>query len=152
MPKKASGLTGGTGDVNPQWYRISLPAAITVSLTGGASPSINSTTVQFPVPVPKYPNSDGTAIVMEVLKTRWTNDFAFDPSSGAGVLLTQTSWLTTKAPTGTGLGSSPNLLSSPSDGSIIDINQGSTSYQNSVGSIVEFRFDPIRKNRADAVP
>ena len=143
MPKKA-GLTGGTGDVNPQWYRLTLPANIVLNITGGAPGATSSSTVQYPVPVPKFPSSDGSAIVMEILKCRWTNDFSFDPQTGAGIIMSSTAWLSTKQPTNVGPSLVPSCAST-TDGSVIDFSQGSFSYQNSIGLIYTFRFEFLSK-------
>lgn len=65
MPKRSRDLlTGGTGDVNPQWFKMKL-TQITVDF---------STTGTFPLPVQRLPNS-GRAQVMEILKIYmiWTN-------------------------------------------------------------------------------
>lgn len=64
------GLSGGTGDVNPQHYvvRVVQPAADTTVQTA------------FPLPVPKYPGSNNRAIVFELLMVR----FLFGDLSVAG--------------------------------------------------------------------
>lgn len=139
MPKKASGLTGGTGDVNPQWYRLALPSGITLNVTGGGAEQTGSVSASFPVPVPKFSSGDGTAVVMELLKTRWTTDTGFDPNSGAGVIVSSTAWLTTKAPSNVGVGLLPSCAN-PADGTVVDFNQGSLAFQNSIGIIYTFRY------------
>ena len=72
MPKAAaSSLTGGTGDVNPQW--LSAAAGVGQLQTGtspGSSASLSQQT-QIPVPVPRFSVKDGKSIVMEVLKIVW---------------------------------------------------------------------------------
>ncbi len=50
-------LSGGTGDVNPQTF------VVTVTQTGVDTP----TQLQFPVPVARYPGSRDRAVVMEIL-------------------------------------------------------------------------------------
>lgn len=58
--RATSSLTGGTGDVNPQFYVIQTTQT-----------AIDTTrTVGFPLPVPKYPGSANRAIVFEVLSVR----------------------------------------------------------------------------------
>lgn len=138
MPKKADGsLTGGTGDVNPQWWHLSVPTAtITIPSAGSAAANV---TQQFPVPVPKYPTSNGMAIVMEVLKIRWRNNITFNINSVGGQVIQTTGYLSTKAPPFGNAASPP--FSSPADTSIFDINQGSLGYQwyNSGGYINVYR-------------
>lgn len=139
MPKKAGGLTGGTGDVNPQIYRLVLPRIACTTL--GATSNAASSTQQFPVPVPKYPtSSDGTAIVMEVLKIRWSNNIGFNPSVSASMVHGTTAWLTTRAPSG-----APALTAAPvpfadGDSSIVDINQGSLGYQFLAGPEIMYTY------------
>lgn len=139
MPKKASGLTGGTGDVNPQWYRLPSPAGLAFNPTGGGAEQTGSVSVSVPVPVPKFSSNDGTAVVMELLKVRWTTDTSFNPNSGAGVVVSSTAWLTTKQPTNVGSGQIPSC-NNPADGSVVDFNQGSLAFQNSIGIIYTFRY------------
>lgn len=64
MPKRRAGssLTGGTGDVNPQW--------MTLNVTQGAAD--NTTTTGFALPVPRYPMQNGKSIVMEIIKVQWS--------------------------------------------------------------------------------
>lgn len=127
MPKKADGsLTGGTGDVNPQFWHLAAPGVqITIPSAGAAG---QSTTQQFPVPVPKYPTSNGMAIVMELLKIRWRNNITFNVNSVGGQIIQSTGYLSTKAPPNVG---QPNVppFTSPNDSSIVDVNQGSLGYQ-----------------------
>jgi len=61
MPKRArSGdqLTGGTGDVNPQWLNVRSAAVI--------STTFSTTTV--PTPINKFPEGSGRVVIMEILK------------------------------------------------------------------------------------
>lgn len=104
MPKaSAGGLTGGTGDVNPQWYRL----AVVVDV--GSTSNVPGNTVsafaqqQYPVPVPRFAVKSGKAIVMEVLKIRWSinNNLveATQPSDSALSFAVDTSaFLTTRDP------------------------------------------------------
>lgn len=63
MPKRkmSDTLTGGTGDVNPQWLRVQVTEG-----TPGVAQSI-----QVPVPVQRLQQSSGRAQVMEILKIAW---------------------------------------------------------------------------------
>lgn len=139
MPKKADGsLTGGTGDVNPQFYHVTCPpVSITIPSAGSAA---GSSTQQFPVPVPKYPTSSGMSIVMELLKVRWRNNIGFNVNSTGGQVIQSTGYLSTKAPPAVGTSAPP--FATPNDSSIIDVNQGSLVYQffNSSSYISTFRF------------
>lgn len=113
MPKAAAGsLTGGTGDVNPQWYRttVSIP---NVSAAPGSN-AIQQGVAGFPTPVPKFNQRQDKSIVMELLKVMWTNDvdWTFTGASPSGVLEV-TSQVLTKNPAGGG----PVL---PTDGSVVD--------------------------------
>lgn len=54
-------LTGGSKDVNPQWFSMVL------SQTGADVP----TTQAFPIPVQRLAQSSGKALVMEILKIQW---------------------------------------------------------------------------------
>ncbi len=141
--KADGGLTGGTGDVNPQVYRLFLPL-ISFTPHAGGSGGFTTAAQQFPVPVPKFPNSGGMAVVMEILKVRWSTGISFNPSSSAGIIIDYQCFLATKAPLGTGVGVT---MYAPNDGSIVDRNQGSTAYQYVGGAtdqIVTYRFDLLR--------
>lgn len=95
MAKKGgSSLTGGTGDVNPQLYRLSIVGTPTTSTTT----SVESRNYgSFPVPVPKFSQKDGKAIVMEVLKCRWNTNVAFPVSEQTSRLMSVNCWLSTKS-------------------------------------------------------
>lgn len=60
MPKRgrSSELTGGTGDVNPQYFNMTSQAAVTTAFA--------STVV--PTPINKFPEGSGRVVIMEVLK------------------------------------------------------------------------------------
>lgn len=79
MPKRSAStsLTGGTGDVNPQW--------MVVYVTQSANDTTTSTS--FPNPVPKYPGSQGRAIVMEVLAVQIIFDDLALPANNAALVL-----------------------------------------------------------------
>lgn len=60
----SSSLTGGTGDVNPQWM---------VMRVDHTSTGVTAFTVESSVatPIPRVPSSNGRAIVMEILKVQF---------------------------------------------------------------------------------
>lgn len=62
MPKRGRGagesLTGGTGDVNPQYFNMTSSAAITTSFA----------TTTVPTPINKFPEGSGRVVIMELLK------------------------------------------------------------------------------------
>lgn len=64
--RRAESLTGGTGDVNPQW----------LSIVATESAADTTTTVQQTLPIQRL-RTQGKAQVMEILKVAW-----FFPSSG----------------------------------------------------------------------
>lgn len=72
-------LTGGTGDVNPQWYKFSVTQS-------GAD---TTTSTAFPLPVPKLQSNKKPTIV-EILKVWWfaESDVEVD-SQLTGVLTTK---------------------------------------------------------------
>lgn len=92
-------LTGGTGDVNPQWYKITLSQP-----TGAADTLTNQ---QFQLPVTRIPRARQVTI-MEFLKVAWFHNHFATP---AGQLSTSV----------TGVISTANSATLPSitDGSII---------------------------------
>lgn len=59
--KAAGDLTGGSGDVNPQWFNLS---------TVQASADANTTTA-FALPVQRLNNKTGKSLVMEILRICW---------------------------------------------------------------------------------
>lgn len=90
MPRKGDSLTGGTGDVNPQWMKIYAP-----------QPSADATvTLQVPLPVQRLPQKSGKALVMELLKVRWDPPVLYPNASAVAVTFGSFSFLTTRAPTG----------------------------------------------------
>lgn len=110
----AAGLTGGTGDVNPQLYRLSVIGP-TVPATTTSATTFGSAT--FPVPVPKFSQQNGRAIVMEILKIRWNTNLSFNFNDEATRLMSINGFLSTKsyaAPPAT------------NDGALIDYNSGIT--------------------------
>lgn len=85
MSKRGLGsLTGGTGDVNPQWYKL----AVTQSAAD------TTTTTAFPLPVPKV-QSNTRPVVIEVLRTFWTNNNAIETDSWIEGFLSTKSYGTT---------------------------------------------------------
>lgn len=91
---KGTSLTGGTGDVNPQLYRL----GILGTPTSSTSTSVEQRNyLQFPVPVPKFSQKDGRAIVMEILKCRWNTNIGFPVSEQTSRLMTVNCWLSTKS-------------------------------------------------------
>lgn len=79
MPKgKSNDLTGGTGDVNPQYMRgfVQLP-------TGTFSPATGSTwvQVQLPIPISRLRQAQGKATVMELLKVFFAGSVSYQPQS-----------------------------------------------------------------------
>lgn len=61
MPKRGRGsesLTGGTGDVNPQWFTMLASANFTTS----------PATTTVPTPINKFPEGSGRVVIMEILK------------------------------------------------------------------------------------
>lgn len=83
MPRKRAAassadyaLTGGTGDVNPQWLNIlvSMPASATDTQDYQA------------VPVSRLPQANGRAMVIEILKVIWDVDIAVQPTLTASWL------------------------------------------------------------------
>lgn len=96
---KTDSLTGGTRDVNPQWWR--LPTLSAGGITAG-TPYIPAVVgvgpTAFPVPVQRLSQASGRAIVMEILKVRWnptvaqtlTNTSQFLTLTARGYLATST--------------------------------------------------------------
>lgn len=64
MSKKRDTLTGGTGDVNPQWLKSPVISNNTIGTYAEA---------QVPLPVQRLQNK-GRAMVMELLKVAWNLD------------------------------------------------------------------------------
>lgn len=61
MPKRGRGsesLTGGTGDVNPQFLNMQSSASTTASFA----------TTAFSTPINKFPEASGRVVIMELLK------------------------------------------------------------------------------------
>ena len=71
MKRGRDTLTGGTNDVNPQWFKVPADSTVTAVLTPGAT--IRRTrTVRFPLPINRINQTDkNTATIIEILKVRW---------------------------------------------------------------------------------
>lgn len=103
MSRYAS-LTGGTGDVNPQYFNMN---GSTVATGSGVSNS-------FPTPIPRIPTKSGKALVMEILGASY---YYFTGGLLSGIPDTSkavTIYVTTKNPGTT----SPGNLGV--DGSVLD--------------------------------
>jgi len=74
MAKRGGGLTGGTGDVNPQWLG-------TGDLTFTGTTPVNSViAIAIPLPIQRL-NQAGKAQVLEVLKVMWRMSIPFNAAS-----------------------------------------------------------------------
>lgn len=116
MPPKNS-LTGGTGDVNPQWFRIGTATGGTIT----ADALNHWITVQAPVPINRLQQQGGKAIVMEVLKARWTLITAYNiniATSNSSARFA-TGYLSTRAPSGVPTGEPFSLI--PLSGQVVDL-------------------------------
>lgn len=113
---KGGSLTGGTGDVNPQQYRLGLASGIAITTTGTTA---TSATQAFPVPISRLKQGTGKATVMEILKLRWTNTIGIATNQAPhNAYYLMQGILSTKAPSAVGAGISP--FPNANDGSIID--------------------------------
>lgn len=119
--KSDGSLTGGTGDVNPQVYRLSVAtAAITTNFPTVLSAS-GYATQQFPLPVPRFPSKQGKSIVVEILKVRWNENIGLNIAAAQSAIYQVTGYISTKAPPSSGFFAS-------NDGSVVDYNRGTTVY------------------------
>ena len=121
MPRAKSdgGLTGGTGDVNPQIFRLS--ASSTTVLNSGQTVGISSTQ---PVPINRLGQKGERVVVMELLKVRYHAEFGI-PIAATGAKMAVTVavvYLSTSPPNPGALGISAQLAFSqfPSDPKVID--------------------------------
>lgn len=93
---KADTLTGGTKDVNPQWYnmlcRITPPTPAWTPVAGAVT-----ATATFPSPVSRFQQTNGKATVIEILKIFWS--FSSETSLGSAYQFFSEAFLTTKQPT-----------------------------------------------------
>lgn len=79
-------LTGGSGDVNPQWMH----------LNASQSAADTTTTTAFPIPIQRLQNA-GRAQVMEILKVMWGLPVAVEADNNLSVVLSTSSFGTTTA-------------------------------------------------------
>lgn len=75
-------LTGGTGDVNPQYFRVSNRTDLAAIIAPGGSATKTVRNI-FPLPINRIRDSSGTTNVIEVLKTRWSVSIGGYPVSQA---------------------------------------------------------------------
>lgn len=75
-------LTGGTGDVNPQYFRVSNRVDLAANLAPGGSAEKVVRNI-FPLPINRLRDNSGTTNVIEVLKTRWVVSLGGYPLSQA---------------------------------------------------------------------
>ena len=61
MKRKNGGITGGTGDVNPQYFIV----------TNDQTAANAYREAVFPTPIPRVPRGNGDVTIMEVLKIFW---------------------------------------------------------------------------------
>jgi len=81
-------LTGGTGDVNPQWF--------TMNATESATDT--TTTEAFPIPIQRLPSGRG-AQVMEIFKVFWWPGNAIvETDNTTTIVLSTRNWGTTAVP------------------------------------------------------
>lgn len=108
MPKAKDTLTGGTGDVNPQLYRL----AVSLASGAAAAPSLSSTgsATTFPLPIPKYPGGANKSLVVELLKVRWTVGFGSTNASGTSFNIAVNATLMTSGNTVPGTLNQGNIL------------------------------------------
>lgn len=121
MPKASSSLTGGTGDVNPQWFRGAASTTSTTPATAGYS---NTVSVQTPVPINRLKQQGGKTIVMELLKVRWsgTVNYPLNAAQNQFALRFLSGFLATAPPASASIGLStvsPYQVS-PTDPKIVD--------------------------------
>lgn len=125
-------LTGGTGDVNPQLYRLFITGTPTASTTTSVE---SRNYASFPVPVPKFSQKDGRAIVMEILKIRWNTNVGFDVTLTSGRIYSVNCWLSTKS-------FSPSDLPGGGNPYVVDYVSASTSIGvSATGTLVAFRYN-----------
>lgn len=96
---KSDRLTGGTNDVNPQWYKADTSVANTTAVGPGGT-IVRNRIQRFLLPVNRINQTQAnTATVMEILKIRWSwkNAVSF-PSASALPFSTNTSLYLSTAP------------------------------------------------------
>lgn len=75
-------LTGGTGDVNPQYFRVSNRTDLAAIIAPGGSATKLVRNI-FPLPINRLRDNTGSTNVIEVLKTRWSVSLGGYPVSQA---------------------------------------------------------------------
>lgn len=92
MPgKRKDTLTGGTNDVNPQWWRLpTLGGPNTTYSSSLPSGSAYGVEQSFPIPVQRLAQAQGRAQVMEILKIRYqfNSEMPLTNSTTQGTVLT----------------------------------------------------------------
>ena len=126
MPKAGGTLTGGTGDVNPQWFRLAVQDNTLISLRATALVGISGT---FPVPINRLGQKGEKVVVLEILKIRWQGGVVYPLNTAQSEYAERslTAWLATSPPISgavAGVISEPapvpyNLV--PTDGKVVDI-------------------------------
>lgn len=101
MPKAANSLTGGTGDVNPQIFRLS--ASNNGLIINGHTFGITSTQ---PVPINRLGQKGEKVVVMEVLKIRYHLELGIPIAATGAKLMNATTviFIATSAPTSAAIG------------------------------------------------
>jgi len=91
--KLGKGLTGGTGDINPQWLDLLplTPSDLTAAATTPAASSVNALVVgrATPIPIQAMPAKAGAALVLEILAVKFTQN-ATAANTGTGVAFVST--------------------------------------------------------------
>jgi len=86
------GLTGGTGDVNPQWMNLN---SITNQTGAGGTAHVSTAS---PIPFNQMPIKGGSSLVMEILKVEFTRTYnTAAGSAGSGLQTLSTKNTTTVA-------------------------------------------------------
>lgn len=134
MPK-GDGLTGGTRDVNPQWYRTKVvsPVITTAALAVGAGAIVASTSMAaFPLPISRLQQKSGKSVVVELLKVQWDHEFSVPVSFAADSSFTALlqGFLATAPSAAPGLGTTTPLADvyQESDPAVLDFYDASVSF------------------------
>jgi len=104
MPKAGSALTGGSGDVNPQIFRLA--ATGSQLITSGQQFGI---TVTQPVPINRLGQKGERVVVMELLKVRYHVELGIPYAATGAKMMVANSviWLATAAPNGAAIALQP---------------------------------------------
>lgn len=119
MPKKDT-LTGGTGDVNPQVFKIPLQIVPFTTAAGVAGAFTASAAV--PIPILRLPQKADRAVIMEIVKIRWANGLflSLPVDSAQNFIVTGTAFIATgPSPFPVGLNPANNVYN-PSDSRVVD--------------------------------